>query len=75
MIAALAVGDMFININEIDNTNRDPDFFLHFPMQGRQDRLPMLDLAAGHDPETMKRGDAAAGKKNAIIFIDDTGND
>lgn len=75
MIVALAVGNMFIDIDEILDTDGDADFFPHFSMQGAEDPLPMLDLAAGHDPQTVKRGDAAPGEEDAILCIDDTGND
>lgn len=74
MIVAVTVGDMFINIDKTDGANGDADFFLDFPMQGGKDPFPMLDLATRHDPQTVKRGDAAPGEEDALRGIDDTGH-
>lgn len=75
MIVAVTVGDMFVNIDQPLNIDLNPDFFLHFTMQGTQDRFPVLDLAAGHDPQAMKGVNATAGEEDALVGIDDTGND
>jgi hypothetical protein len=44
-------------------------------MQSVEDPFPMLDFATGHDPQTMKRRNAAPGEKDALLCIDNTGND
>ena len=75
MIVVLAVSHMFIDIDQALDVDLYPDLFLHFPMQGRKDPFPMLDLAAGHDPQAVKGVNTAAGEKNAIVRSDDTGND
>ena len=75
MIVTVGVGDMFVNIDEILDANGNADFLLHFPMQGGENRFPMLDLAAGHDPQTVKRVNAAAGEEDAIVWVDDAGHD
>ena len=75
MIVTVGVGDMFIDIDELLDANGDADFLLHFSVQSAKDRLPVLDLAAGHDPEAMKGINAPAGEENAIVLIDDAGND
>lgn len=75
MIVTVSVGDMLENIDEIIDTNGDADFLLHFSMQGAEDRFAMLDLAAGHDPETMKGGDAPPGEEDALLGIDNTSYD
>ena len=75
MIGAVGVGDMFEDIDERVDANRDADFFLHFAMQGGEDRFAMLNLAAGHDPQTVKGVNPPAGEEDTLVLIDDTGND
>ncbi len=75
MIGILGVGDMFINIDQPGRQDFNADFLPHLPVQGGKNPFPMFDLAAGHDPQTMKGAHTPAGQKNAVIMIDDTGND
>lgn len=75
MIATIAVGDMFVDINQPGNEYFDADFFLHFTVQGGKDPFAMFNLAAGHDPQTVEGLDAATGEENTFVLIDDTGND
>lgn len=75
MITGVTIGHMFINIDQPRDENFNPDFFLHFAVQSGKDPFPMLNLAARHDPHPMKGLHAAAGEKNTIVGIDDTGND
>ena len=75
MIVVIAVGDMFIDIDQPLDVDRNPDLFLHFPMQGGKDPFAMLDLAAGHDPQAVKGVNSPTSEENPIVFIDDAGND
>ena len=75
MIVVLAVGDMFIDIDQALDSDFNADLFLHFPMQGGKDPFPMLNLATGHDPQAVKGVNAAAGEEDMIVGSDDTGND
>ena len=75
MIGVVGVGDMLINIDQPGRQDFNADFFLHFPVQGGKNPFPMLNLAAGHDPQTMKRVHTAPGQEDTVIMVDDTGND
>lgn len=74
MIGIVGGGDMLVNIDQPGGQNFNADFFPHFPVQGGKNCFTMLNLATGHDPQTMKGRHAAAGEEDAFIMIDDTGN-
>lgn len=75
MIGTVGVGNMLINVDQPGRLNFNADFFPHFPVQGGKNCFTVLNLAAGHDPQTMKGVHTATSQEDTIIVVDDTGND
>jgi hypothetical protein len=40
-----------------------------------EERFAVVDLAAGHDPLTAKRFNAASGQQHPILIVDDAADD
>ena len=74
MVAAGSDGEVFVDVDQPFDMNLQSDLFTYFAVQRGNDRLAVVDLAAGHHPLAAERLDAAPGQQHPLLVIDDAGD-
>lgn len=71
MTIFLPRGEVFENVNQTFDIYFQSHLFMHFPLQSLKDRFTKINLAARHNPQIQKRGDAPPGQEHPPIVVHD----